>query len=350
MSSAAADRHPTAIGGDRRTEAKHVVVPYGRTNSTVRTRAIHWVERLIAGGRLSAHEVVMHGPEEERRPLPAGEPVLLLRNARRITRGRTEARLLGRAVPGVYDLDDGLPWDDGTLAGLGRWWKRPFPRSLLAERAASAADRVVAGNEVLAEWASQHCSEVRIVPTCVEPSEYRPRVAWDLDRPPLIGWIGSPATEHYLVSIAPALATIAARTDARVEMISGPGDVPEPLAAFTTRTLWEPSSVERIGAWDVGLMPLADGVYERAKCGYKLLQYAASGVPAVASPVGVNRSLLAGMDGLAATTVDEWVDALDALLSEPPARREQRARRGFVVAHDHSYDTWEAAWVDAVGW
>lgn len=258
--------------------------------------------------------------------------------------------MLRGATPGVYDLDDGLPWDDGTLPDLGRWWKRPFPRSLLAERAAIAADRVIAGNDLLAEWASQHCGDVRIVPTCVEPSDYRPRAAWDLAHPPLLGWIGSPATEHYLVSIAPALAEIAARTGARVEMISGPGVVPEPLAAFTTRTLWEPAVVERIGGWDVGLMPLHDGVYERAKCGYKLLQYAASGVPAVASPVGVNRSLLQRMDGVAASTTDEWVDALDALLAEPTERRAVRGRSGFALAHDYSYDTWEAAWIDAVGW
>ena len=342
-------RRPPPDGG-RGSGVKHVVVPYARTNSTVRTRAIHWIERLTASGRLGASDVMVHGPDDRHRAVPAGEAVLLVRNARRLTRGRAEARLLHRAAPGVYDLDDGLPWDDGRLPGLGRWWKRPFPRSLLAARAASAADRMIVGNDVLADWASQHCADVCVVPTCVEPSEYRPRASWHLDAPPLIGWIGSPATEHYLVSIAPALAAIAERTGARVEMISGVGDVPEPLAPFTTRRTWEPSSTERIGAWDVGLMPLHDGVYERAKCGYKLLQYAASGVPAVAAPVGVNRTLLQRMDGLAASTTGEWVDALDALLTESAERRAERARRGLELAHDYSYDRWEPTWVEAVGW
>lgn len=329
---------------------KHVVVPYDRTNSSVRTRALHWIDRLERSGRIAHGEVVVHGPGEERQPIPSGEPVLLLRNARRVTRGRHEARLLRSARPGVYDLDDGLPWDDGNLPGLGRWWKRPFPRSLLAARAAAAADRLVVGNDVLADWASGRCEDVRVIPTCVEPSEYRPRSSWDLARPPVIGWIGSPATEHYLLDIAAALATVCDRTGARVEMISGPGAVPEPLAPFTTRIAWQPDAVQRIGTWDVGLMPLHDGVYERAKCGYKLLQYAASGVPAVASPVGVNRRLLDGMDGLAAGPLDEWIDALDAVLAEPAERREARARRGFDVAREYAYDTWQDRWVDAVGW
>ena len=69
------------------------------------------------------------------------------------------------------------------------------------------ADRMIVGNAVLADWAAGRCADVRVIPTCVEPSDYRPRTAWDIGRPPVIGWIGSPATEPYLTGIAPALAT-----------------------------------------------------------------------------------------------------------------------------------------------
>ena len=65
-------------------------------------------------------------------------------------------------------------------------------------------------------------------------------------------------------------------------------------------------------------MPLHDGVYERAKCGYKLLQYAASGVPAVGSPVGVNVSILE-RDGRA------WHPATERTGSRRCARSSTRA-------------------------
>jgi glycosyltransferase involved in cell wall biosynthesis len=326
-----------------------VVVPYSALNASVRVRVIHWIERLGAAGRLG-DGVTVHGPGWPRRDLPAGSDLLLLRNAGRLTRGRREARMLRSAALAVYDLDDGLPWDDGNLPGLGRWWKRPFPRSLVADRAARAADRMIVGNEVLADWAVTRCADVRIVPTCIEPGEYRHRDRWDIVAAPVIGWIGSPATEPYLAAIAPALAAVHRATGARVEMITGPGDVPGPLAPFTTKRTWNLESPGAIASWDVGVMPLSDGVYERAKCGYKLLQYAASGVPSVASPVGVNAGLLAAMDGVAATTIDEWIDALTGVLGEPAGRRAERARRGDEVATAHSYDRWEPAWLDAVGW
>jgi glycosyltransferase involved in cell wall biosynthesis len=328
---------------------RHVVVPYPASNSTVRTRALHWIDRLAAEGLLAPEDVVVHGPGFAEGRVPPHEPVHLVRNARRVTRGRHEARLLRRAAPGVYDLDDGLPWDDGTLPSLGRWWKRPFPRSLLARRAAAAADRLIVGNEVLAEWAALHCGDVRLIPTCVEPDEYVVRTAWELGEVPLIGWIGSPATEPYLLDLAAVLAEVHHRTGAMVEIISGGDEVPAALAGFTTMRRWHSGATAEIAAWDVGIMPLRDGPYERAKCGYKLLQYAASGVPAVGAPVGVNATLLRGMDGLAPRSQGEWVDALCEVLTEPAARRRQRAASGLAVADSYSYAAWQSAWIDAVG-
>ena len=104
---------------------KSVIVPYPPTNSTVRTRALHWIDRAVASGRFERSDVTVHGPGFDTRRAPHAGPVLLLRNARKLTRGGAESKLLRNGDPGVYDLDDGLPWDDGNLPGLGRWWKRP---------------------------------------------------------------------------------------------------------------------------------------------------------------------------------------------------------------------------------
>lgn len=331
-------------------ERHHVVVPYDASNSSVRTRAVTWRDRLLDAGRLEPGDVVFHGPGFDGRRVPDRANVLLLRNVGRFTRGRREAGLLRGAALGVYDLDDGLPWDDGKLPGLGRWWKRPWPRSLVAARAAAASDRMIVGNEVLADWAVERCSDVRVVPTCVEPGRYRRRTAWTIDRP-LIGWIGSPATTGYVADVLPALRDVCARTGARVELIGADPAVVGPFADIATVRPWnEADALDRLASWDVGLMPLRDGVYERAKCGYKLLQYAAAGVPSVGSPVGVNEPLLTAMDGLAPATLDDWADAVCHIVAEPADRRAGRAAAGFAVADVHSYDHWQDRWVDAVGW
>ena len=326
-------------------------MPYDGSNATVRCRALHWLDRYASKRGIDARSVArLVGPGFESTVRSGSGPTLLLRNRHRFSRGRAEERILRSATPGIYDLDDGLPWDDGTLPDLGRWWKRPWPRALIAERAARAADRMIVGNAVLADWASERCDDVRLIPTCVEPDDYRVKELYEVRGPPLIGWIGSRATETYLAEVAPALAELHRRCGLRLEIVSAPGPIPPDLAAFSERVPWSPEvSATRLASWDAGIMPLRDGVYERAKCGYKLLQYAAAGVPAVGSPVGVNDSLLSDMRGLAPVTASEWVDALGQLLGESSDERQGRGAAGRRVAAAYSYDTWESRWRDAVG-
>ena len=112
-----------------------------------------------------------------------------------------------------------------------------------------------------------------------------------------------------------------------------------------TRIVWTDQATSRLAGWDVGVMPLRDGVYERAKCAYKLLQYAASGLPAVGSPIGVNAGILDEMDGLAPSSVDEWYDERKTLHHGRPApqrpppnrRNEQRHQRPNPPTSQHGW-------------
>jgi glycosyltransferase involved in cell wall biosynthesis len=105
----------------------------------------------------------------------------------------------------------------------------------------------------------------------------------------------------------------------------------------TTMTVgWSlPSEAAAIGACDVGIMPLPDGPWERGKCGYKLIQYMACGLPVIGSPVGVNSTIIDdGIDGFVAANSAQWEKALSRLAGDP-ALRLSMGRRGRekVVAH-----------------
>jgi glycosyltransferase involved in cell wall biosynthesis len=72
---------------------------------------------------------------------------------------------------------------------------------------------------------------------------------------------------------------------------------------------------------DIGIMPVPDRPFERGKCGYKLIQYMACGLPVVASPVGVNRQIVTpDYNGLLATSETEWKAALSLLISDADLR------------------------------
>ena len=78
----------------------------------------------------------------------------------------------------------------------------------------------------------------------------------------------------------------------------------------------EETEAEQVGRFDIGIMPLEDGPWEKGKCGYKLIQYMACGVPVVASPVGINVEIVnENRCGQLAESVTEWAEALKKILS-----------------------------------
>ena len=89
----------------------------------------------------------------------------------------------------------------------------------------------------------------------------------------------------------------------------------------------EATEVAELERFDVGIMPLPDGPWERGKCGYKLIQYMACGRPVVASPVGMSAQIVEhGVTGLLARTSADWVAALRALRDPALRARELTGR------------------------
>jgi glycosyltransferase involved in cell wall biosynthesis len=93
---------------------------------------------------------------------------------------------------------------------------------------------------------------------------------------------------------------------------------------------------------DFGVMPLTDMPWARGKCGYKLIQYMACGLPVVASPVGVNTQIVEhGINGFLASTEVEWHDAITTLLNDEALRRGMGAEGRRKVERHYSLQVWE---------
>ncbi len=95
------------------------------------------------------------------------------------------------------------------------------------------------------------------------------------------------------------------------------------------------SEVEILRQFDIGIMPLpADDKWAASKAGYKLLQYMATAIPCVASPVGANQELVQhGVNGYLAGSDAEWESAL-ARLIESKQLRLQMGRAGRKLAEE----------------
>ena len=186
------------------------------------------------------------------------------------------------------------------------------------------ADLVTAGNAYLADRATAAGAPwVERLPTVIDLQRYTVRTPSDGGGPVVIGWIGSPATAEYLKIVTPALQQLARTRSIRCVAVGAREDQVQGTP-FEVVPWSEPSEAEQVAAFDIGVMPLPDESWERGKCGYKLIQYMACGVPVVASPVGVNTEIVTpGVNGELAGSSEQWLTALTGLVDHPTLRARQ---------------------------
>lgn len=272
----------------------------------------NFLGRLALGKGLDQADVVIL----QRKLLAPWEVLRLRRRVRRL----------------AYDFDDAL-WLRDSYSPKGFH----DPERVRRFRATlSACDFVIAGNEYLAHYAHQWCSHVYIIPTCVNVASYTPKYALaegrplsqaknktgidenlsarNSDRSLRLVWIGSSSTLQGLERWTSTLSEIGMSIpEVRLKLICDRTLAIPHLPVDFCR--WsETNEASELASSDVGISFVPDDPWSRGKCGLKVLQYQAAGLPVVANPVGVQAELVdPGKTGFHATTTEEWINAIRQL-------------------------------------
>ena len=233
-----------------------------------------------------------------------------------------ERRLLSRNPRVVFDFDDAI--------FIGR------NEAAVAWMCARAA-WVTPGNAYLAEFARRFTPNVTVIPTVIDTDRYEMASPRPAGAPVRVGWSGS--DQSIAAALFPSLPMLEAFQERLgFEFVIVTNTRPTlPVSRF--RFTFVPWKAEEEGAlgrhMDVGLMPLVDDAFQRGKCGLKLLQYMAAGLPAVASPVGVNAEIvIQGETGFLARREEDWGAALEELVRSADLRLSM-GRRGRRRCEEH---------------
>jgi glycosyltransferase involved in cell wall biosynthesis len=265
----------------------------------------------------------------------------------RATFERLLARLNTRIV---YDFYDAI-WlqrreaSEQPASRLGQWLHPPDK----IEQIIRLAGVVTVSNEPLAQFARQHHQDVRIIPMLLEPAEYEPR-EHHARSPVVIGWMGNRHQIPRLLSLGPALRTLAASRDIVLRVVAPqPVDIPGVHVESSTHA-WSPQSErEDLAALDIGLLPLQDSEHDRGKSPLKLLQYSLAGLPVVATPVAIDTSVFpAGECFLAANDEHEWLDSMTRLVDDPVLRGRLGGAARAAVVENYSFGSHAQQFMDAL--
>lgn len=214
------------------------------------------------------------------------------------------------------------------------------------------AHAVVVCTHGQAAWAQQFNPNVYVVHIAVASDEYE-KFTKDYTVSPkklTIGWTGvGPEHMKNLPLLVPVLKKLAQKNEYRFKfmLIGTFGDarvcrlfsIPGLEVEFVDRA--DPKSMpSRIQQFDIGVVPHQhEGEWNKSKTSLKVLEYMACGVAAVSSNFGeIPYIITDGLHGYLASTAEEWVEKLEALLRDP-ALRARLGRAGQRRIKEHfSYE------------
>ena len=216
----------------------------------------------------------------------------------------------------IYDFDDAVMYDDKNPEKPDRKRQNSFQRTV------RLAAMVIAGNAYLAEHARKYSENVEVLPTGLDTAAYKLRALPENEGRIRLVWIGSKSTLSYLVETKPALEKIGSRfSNVVLRIICDAFFDLQNMEVEKCRWSSQRQVVDLVTS-DIGLAPLPDNRFTRGKCGFKVLQYAAAGLPVVASSVGANAEYVQnGIAGFLARSTAEWTDRITQLVTDSQLRK-----------------------------
>ncbi|MBN1125603.1 MAG: glycosyltransferase family 4 protein [Sedimentisphaerales bacterium] len=215
----------------------------------------------------------------------------------------------------IYSYDDAILFSDKRPGRYSRAHFVPFRRTV------RLADMVLVGSCYLAEQGRPFNSNVRILPLGLDVSKYGPVVKKPADGKVRLVWIGSATTLNYLQSLSACLEQIGQKYSNVVLRIIGDRFL-DLEHMPVEKVQWDSHGrYAALAECDIGLAPLPDDPFTRGKCSFKVLEYAASGLPVVASPIGTNQDhVVPEKTGFLVSGPQEWTERLSELIENADLR------------------------------
>jgi hypothetical protein len=213
------------------------------------------------------------------------------------------------------------------------------------------ADFITVSTGFLADFYGRRCRDVRLVRNTVETDRFTPVEQTDN---PTFGWIGGTLWRSGDIELLrdwlPAFVkqhNVPVRHAGHI-----PGDprhfaVRAGLQRVDTTPMQTISNVPNMMTFHVGLVPLVRNSFNEAKSYLKGLEYAAAGIPFIATPTEEYRLLAASGVGRLASSPDEWMDHATALL-DPSTRIAEAARNRAIVKQKFDIGGMGEAWATAI--
>lgn len=216
------------------------------------------------------------------------------------------------------------------------------------------SDGLIVSTPYLQEVYSEYCPHIYVAPNSIDLVRWGK--AQRKKRPGIrIGWVGG-ATHaedlRLLESVIPAVTS--KNKDVRFVFVSSA--IPDFIKAIPgvevvekwSEILNYPTHIAKQD-FDIGVAPLRDNKFNRAKSNLRWLEYGALGIPCVASRVGhFAQTINDGEDGLLAATSADFIKHLDALVADSKLRKRIGQAAKARIERDFNVDRNLDIYIEAI--
>lgn len=217
---------------------------------------------------------------------------------------------------------------------------------------AKRADLVITGSAYLTETLEKYNSNVVEIPTSLTFEKYAQfstnHHSKNTERF-RIGWIGSKTTSINLSLITVAVKELQKKYNIELILIGFDENQKEMLKGINYTILkWNAEKeVEIVHSFDVGVMPLLNTDFNKGKCGFKLIQYMACGIPTISTPLIANVKINRNKKNLHASNSDEWLQCFEKIAEQKEYYREIVGKENRDIAK--SFYSAEANYTKYIG-
>lgn len=250
-----------------------------------------------------------------------------------------------RDILSIYDIDDNLFCVPEHNFAHKFFSSSEVKRNIAA--CAAMADICLTSTEPLANVMRKYNPHTLVIPNYIDES------VLEIPRPDhgdtvVVGWAGSGTHDADFAQIKPHLFTIAfSNPNVRFAIMGGNygADLPPER---TLRAPWTKSPrriYKKMAIFDIGIAPLINDEFNESKSHIKALEYAALGIPCVASKVPAYEDFVAHeVTGFLAENPIEFADAIQELVTNRDLREKmgraarEHARTYTIQANIHKYE------------
>ncbi len=260
---------------------------------------------------------------------------------------RLEKWLLRKQKHIVIDYDDAIfhNYDNSKNKLIKRWCGDKIYRLV------ALTDVVITGSPYLTKALLPYAKEVVEIPTSVSTQLYNATETSHISTKEReafrIGWIGSATTSRFVLLIKDCLLQLQEIYNIKLVLIGFDAKLEKELQGLHYINYdWQQSTeIALLKTCNVGIMPLPNEPFARGKCGFKLIQYMACGLPTVATPMEANIKINRGSDNLFANTKFEWYSCLSAIIQNKEFYKEVGRKNKDIVQEFYSTEKAQKAYL-----